>query len=729
MVKALDPILADLNEAQREAVTHDGGPLLVVAGAGTGKTRVITRRIAWRIQRGLHSSQILAITFTNKAAGEMRSRVEQLIGPSRMWISTFHALGARLLRTEADAAGLSRNFTILDAGDQAAVVKDVLKELRLTGKEHRPADYLAAISRMKEAGESAPADDDPTDAEHLKVYREYEKLLAESQLLDFDDLLLRPVRLLEGNEEVRRRFASRFATVLVDEYQDTNQLQYRLARVIARDHGDICVTGDPDQSIYRWRGADIRNILEFERDFTGARVVKLEENYRSTNVILRAASAVIRNNRSRIERDLRSSLGDGERIRVLCASTEEAEARRILEGVRAALNDGYRAGDVAIFYRTNASSRSLERELRFANIPYVIVGAVAFYERREIKDLLSYLRVIANPHDAVAMTRILNVPTRGIGLRTVQRLREEAQALGVPLRDLVLDAANLSGIRPASRSALERFAVLQLDLLAMPRRPVLPVLDEVIQRTQYLAYLREQGDPLEEERLENVEELRRAVHEFDLRHEEGGLEEFLNETVLLRSREEDQNSAVEKITMMTLHSAKGLEFPVVFISSLEEGVLPHARSMDSEEGIEEERRLMYVGITRAQRRLTLSYALSRSEMGGRFGPSIPSRFLAELPEELTERAGGRTSYLASVAVTGSVEPVDNFGTETAFEPDYDADEPPYAAGDRVVHPSFGMGRVVRLTGFGPSAKITVRFERHGEKRLILEYARLRKAYD
>ena len=712
-----DPILADLNDAQREAVTYTGGPLLVVAGAGTGKTRVITRRIAWRIQQGLRPSQVLAITFTNKAAGEMRTRVEDLIGPSRIWISTFHAMGARLLRMEAEAAGLDRNFTIFDAADQLTVVRDVLRELGLTGRDHKPRDYLSVISNLKSAGELPPPPDETVDDPELRAYREYDRVLRESQGLDFDDLLLRPVLLLEQDADVRARFVGRFATLLIDEYQDTNRLQYRMARIVAAGHGDICATGDPDQSIYRWRGADIRNILEFERDFPNTRVVKLEENYRSSNRILRAATAVISNNRSRIERDLRSSLGDGEPIAVIRALSEDDEARRVVQWIEQALRDGYRLSDVALFYRTNSCSRTLERALRFADLPYVIIGAVAFYERREVKDLLAYLRVLANPYNSVDLARVINVPTRGIGLKTVARLKEAAAADGVPLRDLVLRDDPVPGLRANSRAAVHRFADLLRGLLAVRPTPVLPVLDEVLRVTDYTGFLVDLGEDNVDDRLENVEELRQAVYEFDQR-EGGTLEEFLNETALLRSREDQEDPATERVTMMTLHSAKGLEFPAVFITSIEEGMLPHSRSSDTEDGVEEERRLMYVGITRARQRLALSYAASRSGMGERFGPSIPSRFLAELPPEEVEREGD------------SEEEADydtGFEPDTFYEPEY-GDEPPFGVGDEVIHDTFGVGRVLRLSGFGPAAKITVRFERFGEKRLILEYARLRKAY-
>ncbi|MBI4879999.1 MAG: UvrD-helicase domain-containing protein [Planctomycetes bacterium] len=710
----MDAILSDLNDAQREAVLHAGGPLLVVAGAGSGKTRVITRRIAWRISQGLAPSQVLAITFTNKAAGEMKQRVEQLLGPSRAWISTFHSLGARLLRMEAEAAGLDRNFTIFDADDQLVVVRAILKQMNLGKREQRPRDLLAGISRRKTEGEEAGIAGEPAADILERVHAAYEKALAESQALDFDDLLCRSVQLLDENEEVRRRFASRFRALLIDEYQDTNRLQYRLARLIVADHDDICATGDPDQAIYRWRGADIRNILEFERDFPGTRVVKLEENYRSTNGILRAAGALIEHNLMRVERGLRSSLGEGEPVRVLAAGSEVEESARIVAGVRQALAEGARADEIAVFYRTNACSRPLEQAFRDANLPYVIVGAVEFYERREIKDLIAFLRVIANPRNAVDLARIINVPPRGIGPRTVARLKEQAEQTRQPLRDLVL-AGGGGVLRAGAERALAGFAAVLQPLLALPRAPVLPLLDELLRLSAYRSFLEQEDDPLVEDRLENIAELRRAIGEYDEAHPGGTLEDFLNDTVLARSRDRDESQA-PSVTLMTLHSAKGLEFPVVFIAALEEGILPHARSLASPDALEEERRLLYVGMTRARRRLSLCYSTRRA--GGApwmFGDAGPSRFLAEIPEGLVLVEGRGRSRFA---------PLDDL---PCYEPESDGAEPPFAPGDLVVHSQFGRGRVLRVSGCGTSAKATVDFDLCGQKRLMLEYARLQKA--
>ncbi len=709
----MDETLRDLNDAQRAAVTHRGTPLLVVAGAGSGKTRVITRRIAFLVRDGIPAHRVLAITFTNKAANEMKERVQQILPTRPQWISTFHALGARLLRMEAASAGIDPNYTILDASDQLVVMKEVLKELRLGSTEHRPRDFLSYVSDRKNALQLPPAEDEMVHDVFDRAWRGYDRALTASHAVDFDDLLVKSLGVLKNDADAAERWRRRFDAILVDEYQDTNRVQYELLRCIASECSEVCATGDPDQSIYRWRGADIRNILEFERDFPGTRVVKLEENYRSTNRILRAATAVIANNKLRVERDLHSNLGDGEQLRLVIGDSDADEARRTVQSIRASIAEGARPGDVAILYRTNACSRSFESELRDANLPYQIIGAVEFYERREVKDLLAYLRVISNPHDSIDLLRILNVPSRGIGARSVERLIARAAAEGRSLRDVVMDPSVHAEQRGGARAGLEQFAELFHELLSMPRSPVVPIFDRVVEATNYRAFLAELADPLTEERLENVEELRRALFEFDLARPDGSLDEFLAETTLLRSRE-DRGDPADRVTMMTIHSAKGLEFPIVHVVALEEGLLPHARALISDEDLEEERRLLYVAITRARRRLTLSYARRRTGFVGGF--ETPSRFLAEIPGDLIER--GATGWPGAVAESRD---------ESWYEPDADSTEPPFEAGDRVVHQHFGVGRVLALSGFGRSAKVTVDFDQFGEKRLVLEYANLRKA--
>lgn len=710
-------LLKDLNEAQCEAVCYRGGPLLVVAGAGSGKTRVITRRIAYVIRSGLRSSEVLAITFTNKAAAEMRQRVEQLIGRNHAWVSTFHSLGARILRMEAVAAGLDPNFTIFDASDQLAIVREILKEIGFSGRDSSARDYLSIISNCKNAGFSPQDSENALVAEHLRVFEAYERALAANKAVDFDDLLLRTVRLLESDETVRQRFAGRFESLLIDEYQDTNRLQYRMTRLLSPASRDVCATGDPDQSIYSWRGADVRNILEFDRDFEGAKVIKLEENYRSTNRILKAASTVIRNNQGRIERELWSKLGDGEPLRLRIAMTEREEARNLAEDIKSIRRQGVTLDQIAVLYRTNSCSRLVEQAMRDANLPYVIVGAVEFYERREIKDLIAYLRLIANPSDELDFTRVLNVPARGIGAKTLEQMRSIADALQIPLVDVVSDSRFLSELKgQKTKTALLRFADLIRELRAMPRSPVLHIIDRIIDETEYRAYLRDAADPQADDRLENVEELRRAVREYDLEHPMGSLEEFLNDTALVRSRDPEE-SGEPCVTLMTLHSAKGLEFPHVYIVALEEGMLPHARSLDDPDGIEEERRLFYVGITRAQRRLTLS--LARNRAGPSSGFTAPSRFLYELPQDCVDGA------LRPKSMLSFREDVTDF--ESSYEPDYDSGETPFETGDIVTHERFGVGRVVEMRGFGPSAQVIVDFEQSGRRKLMLEFARLRKA--
>ncbi len=709
----MDEILRDLNDAQRAAVTHRGTPLLVVAGAGSGKTRVITRRVAHLVRAGVSPHRVLAITFTNKAANEMKERVQKLLPLRPTWISTFHSFGARLLRIEAAAAGVDPNFTILDASDQLVVMKEVLKELKLGNPENRPRDYLAFISDRKNANEPPPAADETVHDVFERAYRGYERMLASQHAVDFDDLLLKPLRVLSNDAATARRWSERFDVVLVDEYQDTNRVQYELLRRLAGPHTEVCATGDPDQSIYRWRGADIRNILEFESDFPGTRVVKLEENYRSTNRILRAATAVISNNKLRVERDLRSSLGEGESLRLLAGDSDTDESQRVVAAIRAAIDEGARPSEIAVLYRTNACSRTLEAELRRANLPYRIVGAVEFYERREVKDLIAYLRVVVNPHDSLDLLRVLNVPSRGIGAKSVERLVERAAAETRPLRDVVMDPFVHSEMKGNARAGLEDFARLLFELVNMPRTPVAPILDRILLETNYRAFLEELADPLTEERLENVEELRRALFEFDLARPDATLEDFLQETTLIRSRD-DRDEAADRVTLMTIHSAKGLEFPIVHVTALEEGLLPHARSIGSDEDLEEERRLLYVAITRAQRRLTLSYARRRTGFAGGF--ETPSRFLDEIPRDLIE-------FDASVRPGIVAEPIDG----AWYEPESDGAEPPFEEGDRVVHQHFGVGRVLGLSGFGRTAKVTVDFDDYGEKRLVLEYANLRKA--
>jgi DNA helicase-2/ATP-dependent DNA helicase PcrA len=706
----MDPLLADLNDAQIEAVRHRGGPLLVVAGAGSGKTRVITRRVAWLVRDGLADFQILAITFTNKAAAEMRERIAHSLGRNRATVSTFHSLGARILRVEAAAAGLDPNYTIFDDSDQVALMREVLKELGLGSRDHSPRDYLSLLSLCKNAGFTPESSDHPLVAEHARVFEVYEKALTANRAVDFDDLLLKTVLLFERDEDARRRFASRFRALLIDEYQDTNPLQYRLAKLIAPVEREICATGDPDQSIYAWRGADVRNILEFEKDFEGSRTILLEENYRSSNRILEAASAVIRNNRFRIERKLWSRLGDGEQLRLRRGGTDREEGRAITDGIRDARRDGFALDQIAVLYRTNACSRVLEQAMRDANLPYVIVGAVAFYDRREVKDLIAYLRVIANPADDVDFARVLNVPARGIGGKALETMRLEAQARGIPLSAVACEPEFAARLRTKSaRQEMTRLAASIRAVRAMPRYPVAGILDRILDDVDYLEWLRSSPDPLLEERLENVEELRRAVRQYDAEHPEGSLEEFLGETVLVRSRDEVAEFG-PRVTLMTLHSAKGLEFDVVFLAGLEEGLLPHSRSLENETGIEEERRLFYVGITRARKRLTLSYARSRFAPGNF---QIPSRFIDEIPPELFDAPPPSRRQLATFA-------------EPYYEPDPGSDEPPFEIGDRVVHERFGRGSVVELAGFGPAAKVTVDFDEAGRRKLVLEFARLRK---
>jgi DNA helicase-2/ATP-dependent DNA helicase PcrA len=736
------PLLADLNEPQREAVTWGEGPLLIVAGAGSGKTRVITRRIAHLIERGEPGHGILAITFTNRAAGEMRERVVDLVGDGRVTVSTFHSFCARLLRVDGERIGLPRGYSIYDSGDQITLVKDICNELGLDTQAYRPRSLLSAISRLKNDG--IPVEEAEGSAlSHFdqivgRVYGRYAEALVAADAVDFDDLLLRTVDLFRDHEDILEKWRGRFRHVLVDEYQDTNLVQYRIARDIAAGHGNLCATGDPDQSIYRWRGARVRNILEFERDFPGAHTVRLEQNYRSTNHILAAASGVIANNAGRLLGSLWSELGDGEKITLMACPDEESEADAVVRMVQDRHEQGTSLADMAIFYRTNALSRGLERALRLHNLPYEIVGAVEFYERKEVKDLLSYLKALSNPADAIAFLRVVNVPARGIGKTSIAKLRAWAMPLGLGPREAAARANEVPGLTARPKKALQAFVALLDELTsAMTERSPEATLQAVIDAVGYEAYLRDFGGQDGIDRVDNVQELVTAVAEYSRAATEASVGGFLEETALVADVDRYQHTG-DTLTLMTLHSAKGLEFPDVYLVGMEEGVLPHQRSLETDAEIEEERRLCYVGMTRAMRRLTLSRS-GRRMLHGQWSASLPSRFLAELPLEHIEAddrigagggwggnwgsGGGGDRWSGRDAAAGAA------ADEAVFVPspdDYlDVDIP--RAGQAVRHAHFGAGVVKEVRGSGPSARIRVHFDRFGEKLLMAEYARLEPA--
>ena len=611
------------------------GPLLVVAGAGSGKTRVITRRVAYLIEQGVSPFNILAITFTNKAAKEMKERVEEYHATKGMWISTFHSMCARILRRHADRLGHTSSFTIYDTSDQAACVKEAMASLEIDTESWRPAAIAARISRYKNElispedahGRASSFADKVT----AQIYKEYQKRLRENNAMDFDDLLCNLIHLLTQNQDVLEVYQRNSSFVLVDEYQDTNHAQYIITRLLAEKHRNICVTGDPDQSIYGWRGADIQNILDFERDYPDAKVVYLEQNYRSTQNILSAADGLIEHNMSRKPKRLWTENPVGGLIREACLKDEREEADWVAQAVCDLVASGQRPGDVAVFYRTNAQSRAIEDGLRRATMPYEIVGSVEFYQRKEIKDVLAYLRLCVNPADDVSFMRVVNVPTRGIGKATVKAVQSFARPAGISLLKAAHHPDLSKQLKARAAKSVGAFAALFDALGRLPQSPVEPFVHETIERSKYLEYLhKEEGE--ENERVENVKELASAAADYDRRNEAGSLAGFLEEVALV-SDVDGLNESTDVVHLMTLHSCKGLEFPVVFITGMEEGLLPHSRSSESEEDLEEERRLCYVGMTRAKRELALTYAARRTVFG-QSNYCIPSQFLMEIPEEL-----------------------------------------------------------------------------------------------
>jgi DNA helicase-2/ATP-dependent DNA helicase PcrA len=705
--------LADLNPAQREAVLTTEGPLLVVAGAGSGKTRVLTYRVAHLISAcGVKPNEILAITFTNKAAGEMRERLEGLLGPlaRAIWILTFHAACGRILRREAPRLGYKTNFTIYDQADQVRLTKQCLEELDRDPKRFVPGGIHAQISSAK--NQLVGPDDylsrvssfyDQTVAE---VYALYQKRLHISNAVDFDDMLMLTVEVLERFPEALARWQKAFRYVLVDEYQDTNHAQYRLLQLLAGKHRNLMVVGDPDQSIYAFRGADIRNILEFERDFPETRVIPLEQNYRSTNTILRSANAVIANNRERKEKNLWSELGEGRPVHVIEVEDEHAEARFVAAEIAALVEEGYSADEVAVFYRTNAQSRVLEDVLVRQGIAYQVIGGPRFYERAEIKDLIAYLQVLDNPFDAVSLQRIANRPRRGIGDASLARLRAYADGRGISLFE-ALAYPEEAGIGAAPLKNVSALRTLLVSLQAAAQDlPVPELIEAVLERSGYKDALEAERTIEAQGRLENLQELVGVGREYVQQAQQPSLSGFLQE-ISLYSDQDAMRGEESLVTLMTIHNAKGLEFKAVFVIGMEEGIFPHMRSIE-EQGVEEERRLAYVGMTRSEERLVLTHATSRSLWGSRTF-NLPSRFLDELPEE-----GVVIERLRPASWSGygarDVAPRENL--------------PDLSTGDSVRHGTLGEGVVVRVE---PGGVVTVRFADDGaERRLMLEYAPLEK---
>jgi DNA helicase-2/ATP-dependent DNA helicase PcrA len=711
-VASPETYLAGLNPAQREAVLATEGPLLVVAGAGSGKTRVLTHRVAHLIAAcGVEPQEILAITFTNKAAGEMRTRLEDLLGPvaSKIWILTFHAACGRILRREAPRLGYRSNFTIYDQADQIRLTKACLEELERDPKRFVPRGIHAQISNAKNNLISPAAYQSRVasffDQTVADTYELYQRRLFASNAVDFDDLLMLTVDVLERFPEALERWQKAFRYVLVDEYQDTNHAQYRLLQLLAAEHRNVCAVGDPDQSIYAFRGADIRNILEFERDFPDTRVIALEQNYRSTNTILRAANAVIQHNRERKEKNLFSDLGEGLPVRGLEVEDEHAEARFVAAEVAALIDEGFSGSEIAVFYRTNAQSRVIEDVLVRQEIPYQVIGGPRFYERAEVKDVIAYLQVIDNPYDAVSLQRIANRPRRGIGDASLARLQTYADAHGLSLWEAT-EFAEEAGIAAAPLRAVQSFRTLIQSLQAGALELEVPELVErVLERSGYVEALEAERTIEAQGRIENLQELVGVAQEYQAASEEPSLSHFLQE-ISLFSDQDALTEAESRVTLMTLHNAKGLEFRAVFMVGMEEGIFPHSRSLE-EQQLEEERRLCYVGMTRAQERLTLTHASGRSLYGSR-NYNLPSRFLDELPDEI-ERERLRPASWSS------------YGARTIAPR---TDVPALATGDSVRHGTLGEGVVTRIE---PGGVVTVRFAEDGaERRLVLEYAPLEK---
>ena len=797
----LEELTDGLNPAQREAVEHRGSPLLIVAGAGSGKTRVLTRRIAHLLRSGeAMPGEILAITFTNKAAAEMRERVGELVGPvaRSMWVSTFHSACVRILRRDAAAAGLKSSFTIYDSADSLRLITTIAKDLELDTKKHAPRALASRISTLKndlvdpiDFADQAESAKNPFERTLARIYTNYTERLRQANAVDFDDLIGLTVTLLRENPAIREGYRRRFRHLLVDEYQDTNTAQYQLVRELVGEdpRADLTVVGDSDQSIYAFRGATIRNIIEFEQDFPSARTIVLEQNYRSTQNILTAANAVIEENQGRREKNLWTDQGEGEQITLYVADDEQSEARYIGRQIDALVDDGRRAGDIAIFYRANAQSRALEDQLIRVGLPYRVVGGTRFYERREIKDAIAYLQVLANPADEINLRRILNVPKRGIGDRAEAAIAMLAERDRIGFGEALRRAEEAPGIATRSLNAVRTFVAMLEDLQAMAERGDGPaeLLEAILTRSGYYAELQGSDDPQDESRLENLAELISVAAEFEAQIEEADavaselededdqedsapgadiapdaalrapddpeaslVDRFLEKVSLVADADQLPGEEDQFVTLMTLHTAKGLEFPVVFLTGMEDGTFPHNRTLGDPEELQEERRLAYVGITRAREKLYLTRSQMRATWGQtQFMPA--SRFLDEVPEAVLDvaRAGSSLSGAGFGGYSGSAGGSGGYGSQRGpsfsggigggrsdiKRPSFGSGRkatpteklPQLVVGDRITHDSFGMGTVTEVAGQGDKTQIEVQFRApHGTKRLVLRYAAVTK---
>ena len=728
----MNSLLTGLNKEQQQAVQHTEGPLLILAGAGSGKTKVLTVRIAHLLAQGVNPYEILAITFTNKAAKEMKSRVEGLVGDvaNRIWLSTFHSFCAKFLRFELDNfLGYNSNFTIYDTSDSQAVIKAALKALNLDDKYYPVGAMIGAISDAKNkllfASDFRKQARDFYQQKVADVYEYYERELRKNNALDFDDLLLVAVKLLQSNEAVLDKYSKRFRYVMIDEYQDTNHAQYLLAKLLASHWKNIAVVGDADQSIYAWRGADIQNILDFEKDYPNCTSIKLEQNYRSTKIILDAANAVIENNEGRPKKNLWTDKTEGAKIQHFTAQSEHEEAAFIGDTI-AKKHDihGVPYGDMAILYRTNAQSRVLEEALIKRALPYTMVGGTKFYDRKEIKDVLAYLRVLYNPFDDLSLLRIINVPKRSIGATTVAKLQDYARANGTSLFMTLTQLHLVDTIKGKTKEKLEEFGILIFTLVAeMEDKTVLDILESILDRTGYLAQLEESTDPQDQARAENIGELLSVAKDFQDTNPTGTVEDFLEQVALVNDVDSFEQEE-SKVTLMTLHAAKGLEFPIVFLGGLEEGLFPHSRTLMNPEEIEEERRLAYVGITRAEKELYISNATTRTVFG-RTSSYLPSRFIDEIPEELVDglRAKRKVPDDIKRHVPQHMSVTSRPVTKPIIRNEVIAD---WKVGDTAIHSKWGNGKVINVAGEGAGMKLTIEFPTQGVRVVMAKFAPVKK---
>ena len=728
----MNSLLTGLNKEQQQAVQHTEGPLLILAGAGSGKTKVLTVRIAHLLAQGVNPYEILAITFTNKAAKEMKSRVEGLVGDvaNRIWLSTFHSFCAKFLRFELNNfLGYNSNFTIYDTSDSQAVIKAALKALNLDDKYYPVGAMIGAISDAKNkllfASDFRKQARDFYQQKVADVYEYYERELRKNNALDFDDLLLVAVKLLQSNEAVLDKYSKRFRYVMIDEYQDTNHAQYLLAKLLASHWKNIAVVGDADQSIYAWRGADIQNILDFEKDYPNCTSIKLEQNYRSTKIILDAANAVIENNEGRPKKNLWTDKTEGAKIQHFTAQSEHEEAAFIGDTI-AKKHDihGVPYGDMAILYRTNAQSRVLEEALIKRALPYTMVGGTKFYDRKEIKDVLAYLRVLYNPFDDLSLLRIINVPKRSIGATTVAKLQDYARANGTSLFMTLTQLHLVDTIKGKTQEKLEEFGILIFTLVAeMEDKTVLDILESILDRTGYLAQLEESTDPQDQARAENIGELLSVAKDFQDTNPTGTVEDFLEQVALVNDVDSFEQEE-SKVTLMTLHAAKGLEFPIVFLGGLEEGLFPHSRTLMNPEEIEEERRLAYVGITRAEKELYISNATTRTVFG-RTSSYLPSRFIDEIPEELVDglRAKRKVPDDIKRHVPQHMSVTSRPVTKPIVRNEVIAD---WKVGDTAIHSKWGNGKVINVAGEGAGMKLTIEFPTQGVRVVMAKFAPVKK---